>query len=202
MKNTIKNIRKSILMVALLTASLNYANETTSLEVKNEPVKKTVLTLKDVKKGNTLLIKDTNGFVLYNEMIIQNGTYAKGFDLSALPDGDYLFELNKDLEIKTKPFTVKSNSVEFNEALETTFYKPFIKSENGKIFVSKLNLDEAATDIKIYFENKAGISELIYSETIKNKKIIEKVFDVSAENGDYTVILKTKEKEFKNLITI
>jgi hypothetical protein len=202
MKNTFKNTGKSILMVAMLAASLTYAKETAPAKEKNAPEKTTTLVIKNVKMGHELQIKDAEGLILYSEMIKRNGVYSKRFNLSELPDGDYIFELDKDLEIKLMPFTVKENLVVFDKALEKTIFKPYIKTVNGKIYVSKLDLDKGTTNIEIYFNNFLGNSELIYSETINDTSVIQKVVDVSAVNGTYKVVLKTNEKEFNTFITI
>ena len=126
MKNTIKTIKKSLLVVSVFTAALGNATEISSTI--KEDLKETALTLKNVKKGDLISIKDYSGIVLYKELINFSGTYRKGFDLTALPNGDYFFEVDKDLEVKTIPFTVQSNKVVFNKEAEVITYKPYVRN--------------------------------------------------------------------------
>ena len=64
MKNVIKTLQKSLLVVTVFTAMLGNANEIFTDKVN---LKKTALILKDVKAGNQLTIKDSNGIILYKE---------------------------------------------------------------------------------------------------------------------------------------
>ena len=93
MKKVIRTIKKSLLAVTVFTTMLGNANEISTLSTK-EDLKKTALTIYNVKVGDLLTIKDYNGIVLYKELINASGTYKKGFDLTALPNGDYFFEVN------------------------------------------------------------------------------------------------------------
>ena len=92
-----KVIKKSILMVALLTTLLSIANQGLT-PIANKEVVKTGLTLVNVKKGQQLRVKDVNGIVLHKELIKKTETSSKGFDLTSLPNGYYYYELEKDFE--------------------------------------------------------------------------------------------------------
>lgn len=196
MKNRKTTIRKILLTGALLTALIN--NATTNLY--HNPVtdlKKTTFTVNNVKQGNKLTIKDLNGIILYKEQIKDSGLYSKGFDLTSLPDGSYVFELEKDFEIKSFHFTVNLNEVVFNKN-EITIYKPCVTSKNNYIYISKLALDNAPLDVKIYYQD--GI-ELIYSESIKDTKVIEKAYKLDANaKGKYKIVLKSNGREYYEYI--
>ncbi|WP_432416484.1 hypothetical protein, partial [Flavivirga aquatica] len=112
MKNVIKIIKKSLVIATVFATILSNATEVSLITVK-EDVKKTALTINNVKKGNLLSIKDSNGIILYKELIKTTGTYKKGFDLAVLPDGNYFFVVDKDLEVNTIPFSVNSSKVLF-----------------------------------------------------------------------------------------
>ena len=198
MKNRKTTLRKSILTAVMLTAMMSYA--TNGLEINpNNDLKKTTFSLNNVKEGNQLIIKDINGIILYKEQIEKSGTYSKGFDLTSLPSGSYVFELQKDLEIKFFPFTVNDETVVFNGE-ETIIHKPFVTQKGNYVYVSKLALNEEPLEIKIYYD-----SELIYSEKIKNTKTIEKTFKLSTkgrETSKYTMVLKTNDREYFEYITL
>ena len=195
MKNTIKNTKKGILMVTMFATLLSFANDASLFNIKND-AERTALTLYNVKQGNLLSVKDINGVILFKEYIQESGTYTKGFDLTALPNGAYIFELDKDLEINTIPFTVKSNIVLFEKENEKTIFKPMVRVEGDKVYVSKLALNEEPLEIKIYFEGLNG-SELMFTETIENTKIIERIYRLDGLNtGSYKIVFYTEGREF------
>ena len=190
-----KLINRSIVMVVLFTTLLANANEISLRNLNDE--RTTRLTLLNVKQGNQLYIKDAFGLVLYKESIEDTGDYVKGFDLTALPDGEYYFELEKDLEITVIPFEVKMNTVEFFKEKETTIYKPYITNEENKVFVSKLSLDKEPLAVNIYYDNNSGSYDLIHSETIENTMNVQRVYNLSKnEKGNYKLILKTEGHTF------
>ncbi|WP_100613788.1 hypothetical protein [Confluentibacter citreus] len=200
MKKVIKNTKKGILMVAMLAASLSFAKEGTPFfSIKNES-ERTSLTLSLVKKGNLLSIKDDNGMILYKELIQTTGIYTKGFDLTALPNGDYIFELDSDIEIKTIPFTVESNNVVFKKDMEKSIFKPVARVQGNLVFVSQLTLNDEPLKIDIYFEGSNN-SELMLTETIKDTKCIERVYRLTGlKTGDYKLVFTTSGREFTKII--
>ncbi len=193
MKNLIK---RSIVMVVLFTTLLSNANEISSLRNLNDE-KTTMLTLVDVKQGNQLFIKDMFGLVLYKESIQKSGEFVKGFDLTALPDGNYYFELDRDLEIKTIPFKVSLANVEFNKEMETIIFKPYITKKDNSVLVSKLSLNKQPLEVKIYYDYNSGSYDLVHSETIEDTMNIQRVYKLSkSEKGNYKLVLKTEGRSF------
>lgn len=188
-------------MVAMLAASLSFANEGSAFFRFSNNAKKTALTLENVKEGNTLYIKDSYGIKLYEEIIHTNGLFSKGFDLTALPNGDYHFELDTEVQIKVIPFTVESNSVEVNSEMVKIIFKPIVRVKGDLVFVSKLALNNEPLKIDMYYE-KANTSELIMTETIKGTQNIERVYKLTDDlkNGDYKIVFNSNGKEFIKFI--
>ena len=186
-------------MVTMFATLLSFANDASLFNIKND-AKRTSLTLYNVKQGNLLSVKDINGVILFKEYIQEPGTYEKGFDLTALPNGAYIFELDKDLEINTIPFTVKQNIVLFEKEKEKTIFKPMVRTEGDMVYVSKLALNEEPLEIKIYFEGLNGY-ELMHSETLDNTKTIERVYRLDGLNlGSYKIVCFTEGRKFiKNI---
>ncbi|GAA4803026.1 hypothetical protein [Litoribaculum gwangyangense] len=199
MKNLIKHSKKGILMVTMFATLLSFANEVSFYTIKND-TKKTLLTLKNVKGGNLLSIVDNNGIILYKEIIEKSGNYTKGFDLTSLPDGKYIFEINKDLEITTIPFSVTSNNVVFNKEASETIYKPFTRVQGDMVYVTKLALNDEPLKIEIYFTS-ASDYELMFSETIENTRNIQKAYKLTGlDKGNYKIVIKTEGRTFtKNI---
>lgn len=192
-------IKKSILTAVLLSTLLSNANEGSSFIPKKEKdIAKTMVIINDVRKGQELTIKDDSGLVLYKELIKVTGNYNKAFDLTELPDGDYFFEVDKDLEIKSIPFSVASNKVVFNKAMETIIYKPYVWLKENYIYVNKLALQEEPLKVKIYYSD-----ELIYSETIKNTKNIGKAYKLLKDvPGHYKVELNSDGRTYYEYFTL
>ncbi|GAA3571075.1 T9SS type A sorting domain-containing protein [Snuella lapsa] len=196
MKNVIKNSKKGILTVSLLTSMLSFANEAPSLFIKNT-IEKTIITLNNLKEGNQISIKDANGIIMFKESIQETGTYTKGFDLTSLPNGMYFFEVEKGFEIKIIPFVVESNNVTFEKENSTTIFKPIVRKKNNRLYISKLAPNFEPLHISIY-SNSGTADHLIHSETIKNTQIIEKIFDL--KEGDYKIVFNSNKRVYTKYI--
>ncbi|OEK09894.1 hypothetical protein A8C32_10315 [Flavivirga aquatica] len=196
MKNVIKTIKKSLIIATMFASILGNATDVSLITIK-EDVKKTALTINNVKKGNLLSIKDSNGIILYKELIKTTGTYKKGFDLAVLPDGSYSFVINKDLEINTIPFSVNSSKVLFNKEKETTIHKPYLKQENGIIYITKFAPNLKPLNITIY-KKFNGDFELLHSEKVKDIQVIQKAYKL--EKGNYKIVLNSDNNEYTEFI--
>lgn len=187
-------------MAIMMTALLSFANEKASfVNIKND-AGRTSVTFINAKAGNLLSIKDENGIVLYKESIQKTGVYTKGFDLTSLPDGEYLFELDKDVEISTIPFTVKAKEVTFKKELEKTLFKPIARVKGNLVYITRLTLNKAPMDVEVYSENN-GNYELIHKETFKNTENIERLYRLSGLNKvDYKIVFKTEGRVFTETI--
>ncbi|SEP76954.1 hypothetical protein SAMN05421824_0266 [Hyunsoonleella jejuensis] len=202
MKNAMNNSKKVLLMVALLATVIGYANDNTFFIRKGE-ANKTLLSI-DVKEGNLFTIKDENGIILYKDFIEQTGIYTQGFDLTALPDGDYFFELDKDMEITIMPFTVYSNKVTFEKENSKTIFKPSTRVKDDMVFVNRLSMNQAPVEIRIYFNSGGAFTsyELIHSEILTSEgNYIRKVYKIKDfTKGDYKIVYKTEGKTFVEFI--
>lgn len=189
-------------MVTMFITMLSFANEESLFKIEND-AKMTSLTL-NAKQGNLLSIKDDNGVVLYKEIIEQSGIYTKGFDLTELPNGGYIFELDKDVEIQTIPFTVVSNTVTFKKDMEAILFKPVTRVKGNLVFISRLSLNKAPMEITIYYndsQNVFGNPEIIYSETVKDTENASRVYKLASNNvGDYKIVFKTEDRIFTSEI--
>lgn len=197
MKSLTKNTRKGFLMLALIATSLSFANETSFYSIKDD-AKKTELTLTDVKVGNELTIKDSNGTILYTEQIKKSGNYIKGFDFTLLPDGAYVFELDKDIEIKTIPFTINNSNIVIKKGEESSNFKPYFKQKNDFLFVTKLSPDMKAVKISIYADNSNEYS-LLLEESIKGNQTVERIYKL--QKGNYKIVVNSNNKVFTKFIT-
>jgi len=193
-------IRKSLVLVAIiLTVTVSYGNEISG-NTNNGKSARTNVTFKNVKKGTVLSIKDENGLILFKESIQQNGNYSKGFDLTSLPDGDYYFELNKEVEIKVVPFKVTASVVEFNKTAEVNFFKPVVFVNGKNVHISKMAMANDAIEVQILSDN----GDIVHTEKIeKEGHVLGKIYDFStSEKGVYTIVMKTNGRWFVENIQI
>ena len=193
-----KTKMKKIIVVALMFGTLiGYANEHTNNN--DLEAKKTVkVKFKKKKKGQTLSIKNDQGVTVYNNEIKNSGTYSKTFDFSALEDGIYAAELNKDFEIVIKQFYVKNGLVTFLNNKNEKVFKPVIRAEKHLLYVSKIDFNNQPLKIVIYYKNEA-----ILSETIEGEKFLKRVYKLSEnEAGNYKVIISTNNRSYVKDFTI
>ena len=200
-----KEVKTGILLITMLATMLSNASKPEMVE-KNLKIENTTLSIHNVKQGQQLIIKDSNGIVLYKEMIDKSGMYNKGFDLTALPNGDYYFELDKDIEVQVIPFKVVMNKVEFMKEKETKFFKPVIRFKDNKILLSRLSFNQKPLEVKIYYDDNNYYGDdylLLHTEKFKDTKIIERVYELDKfKKGSYKVVVKTEGREFTESITI
>ena len=97
---------KHILALAIVFATLS-SNATEVVSFTKEEDGKTLLMFDNVNQGDQLLVKDAFGIILYKESIEKSGQYNKSFDLTSLPDGNYIFELDKKHQIRTNHFGLR-----------------------------------------------------------------------------------------------
>ncbi|MGY0391352.1 hypothetical protein ACW5R3_02175 [Bizionia sp. KMM 8389] len=187
-------IRKSLVMFLLLTTVAINANAVDSIRVTNES-KATLLVLPDVKEGNLLIIKDIFNETLYEEKIQDSGNYIKRFDLTTLPDGSYYFQLFKDYEVRTIPFSLKANQVTLKKSLETIIQKPEMKTKNNVVYVSKNNSNNKDVKVSIYY-NENDTYNLIYSETLNAKNTLKAYKLDENERGNYKMVYTVDGKKF------
>jgi len=136
--------------------------------------------------------------VLFEEHIKTDGIYKRGFNLASLPDGEYSFEIDKDLEIKTIPFVVKNNTVVYSRNDERSIFKPYVKQNNNSVYITKIAPHSEPLKIDIYANYNGNLS-LIYSELVKNTKTIEKAYRLE-KNGQYKITLSSDGRTYTKFI--
>lgn len=201
MKTVIENAKKGMLMVAMLVASLSFANEGIPFFSITNNAKKATIKLENVKQGNILYIKDHYGVKLYEEVIQINGLFSKGYDLTALENGGYYFELDTETQIKMIPFIVSGNFIEVKSEKTKVIFKPTLRVKGDLVYVSKLALDNEPLKIEVYYETPNS-TELVMAETIKGTQNIERVYKLTdtLKSGDYKIVFNTNGREFTKLI--
>jgi hypothetical protein len=193
-----KTKMKKIVLVALMFGTLiGYATEgKNTIDLK---AKKTVkVEFNNVKKGQTLTIKDNQGVIVYNNEIKNTGNYSRTFDFSALEEGVYSAELNKDFEIIIKQFYVKNGLVTLLNNNSEKIFKPIIRTEGNLVYLSKMDFNEAPLKVVIYYNN-----EVLLDETTEGKKLLNRIYKLSEkEIGDYKVVISSNDRTYVKNFTL
>ncbi|WP_249983660.1 hypothetical protein [Polaribacter sp. Z022] len=193
-----KTNMKSILLVALMFGTLiSYANNDTNST--NNKAKKTVkVEFKNVRKGQSLTIKNDKGVSVYNQEIAASGNFSRTFDFSALENGVYTAELNKDFEIIIKEFYVKNGLVTFLNNSNTKLFKPVIRAKENLIYVSKLDFNNKPLNVVIYYNGEA-----ILSDNIKGDDLLKRTYKLSEnKKGEYKVYVNSDNRTYSKNFTI
>ena len=194
-----KLTKKGLIACALSVSLLGFANDLKHPIKEKEPTV-TSLSFAKVSKGSMLLIKDFNGLVLYKEAIQRTGEYSKGFDLTSLPNGEYFFELDTELEIVVIPFDVESSEVNFRKEDKSTIFKPMVRVKDDKVFVSRTSFESAPMEFKIYY---AANTDVVLSEKFENEPFIERVYDFSnSKKGEYLFVFRSNGRRYVKSVKI
>ncbi len=170
------------------------------MAIKEKETNVTSIRFENVIQGSSLTIKDENGLVLYNESIEQSGDYAKGFDLSSLPNGDYFFELNSELKLVVIPFNVDASEVVLDKGSEESIYKPAVVTKENMVYVSRTAIDESPLSCKIYY---ADNYDLVHRAKFEEMDEVNKAYDFStAKKGNYVFVFESKGRKFTKNVKI
>ncbi len=193
-----KTNMKSILLVALMFGTLiSYANNDTN-STDNKAKKTVKVEFKNVRKGQSLTIKNDKGVSVYNQEIAASGNFSRTFDFSALENGVYTAELNKDFEIIIKEFYVKNGLVTFLNNSNTKLFKPVIRAKENLIYVSKLDFNNKPLNVVIYYNGDA-----ILSDNIKGDDLLKRTYKLSEnKKGEYKVFVSSDNRTYSKNFTI
>ncbi|RCS26276.1 hypothetical protein DUT90_10925 [Polaribacter sp. WD7] len=187
MRSTVK---ATVVLVLMFGTLLSYATEITKpIKVSGKKVK---VEFNSVKIGQALTIKDENGITIYKQNIQETGDYSKIFDLTALKDGYYTTELEKDFEIIVKKIKVEKGSVTLFDNSTTKIFKPVIRNDENLLLISRVSFTKQPLKVSLYYKD-----ELILSETLKGKELIERAYRLSqSEKGNYKVVISTDNRMY------
>ncbi|WP_299062544.1 hypothetical protein [uncultured Polaribacter sp.] len=188
-------IKKTVLVVLMFATLFVSANE----NEKPSKAKKTVkVEFKNVKVGHTLKIKDKQGIVVYKDKIKTEGNFTKNFDFTALENGVFSMELEKDFEIVIKEFSIKDGFVTFLETDNTSIFKPVIRTKNDLLLITKLCFNNEPLNITIYYDN-----EVILEDNAAGAQILNKAYKLSLnKTGNYKVVIYSDDRKYSKDFTI
>ena len=145
-----------------------------------------------------IFIKNNTGKIIYEKPGNIYSSKIEDIDFSHFKNGYYTLEINKDFQIEIKPFTIISGEVIFHKKGEKTIFKPVIRAKKNKILISKLNFETCSMKVNIYYED-----ELILSDDIEGKKLIQKIYTLHKnKKGDYKIVAKVNDRIYTRKISL
>ncbi len=170
---------------------IGYANETKNAS--NFARKKTIkVEFKNVKKGQTITVKSENGLTIYKQEIKNTGKFSKLFDFTALKNGNYTLELNKDFEIIIKNFKVENGVVNLLDNGRKKVFKPVIRTKGNLLYISKIAFNKKPLHVVLYYKD-----EIIVEETLKSEDIFNRIYKLSKNYvGDYKLIINSDNRTY------
>lgn len=194
MKNLIK---RSLLIVAVLTTIvINAGNIAKNVEVKVIDSKLIDLKLKNSDGNLNISIVDSYGEILYSEQF-QGSVFSKKYDIKTLPSGNYYFKIEGHTKINVMPFTVTKEGVDFNNAVESTYYKPTVRQDGDLVYISKVALNKEGLEIVLYDANL----NTLYKEELMGEVNLGKTLNLKMlKAGNYKIVMKSDGKVFEQKI--
>lgn len=147
----------------------------------------------------TIKVKDEAGYVFFTEKVKGNVSYAKKYDLSALPAGTYLFTLADPIKEVIQPVLITETEVKVNPDDRKSVFQPYIRNEGRRLDVSLLlgSTEDVTLSILDSFDR------IVYEEVLENSLNIQKRFQLKRlPRGEYLVKLVTPYKVFHKWISI
>ena len=189
-------IKKTMVLVLIFVTFISSAIEN-SKSYKLVSVKRVKVEFRNVKKGQTFIIRNENKNIVHKQKIVKLGTFSKVFDLTNLKDGIYTSEVEKDFEISIKKFSVSNGYVTFIKEESKKIFKPLIRLTGDLLLISKVSFKEPLNIVLYYEENT------IVDEQFEGKDIINRIYKLSkAKKGAYRVVVNSDNRLFTKNFTI
>jgi len=161
--------------------------------------KKVMVKMNYVSENTMLIIKEVVGSEVYSELIERSTkNYSKTFNLSDFPDGEYAIEIEGSLKVVSFLLNVVNNKIALNDIVKTETFKPVLREKGDKVYVSKYNPENSYMDVTV-FNTK---NEVVYNETLRGKRNLERVYDFSKVSGEYKIALSNGNRTYTQIVSV
>ena len=194
-----RRLKIAAIALMMISSTHSYAGSNSSVEIKITGVKTITLVLNDINNQIKIQLKDKAGFTLYKEALTGVDTYAKLYNVSALPDGTYYFELDYGMRIKFLPINIKGGQVYQDVQNERELFKPTLLMKNSQLSISLFSPAMKALHIGIF--DDAG--NLVHQDNLKGELSLGKRYDLSKLlRGTYRVTLTSDGRSYNHYVEI
>jgi len=195
-----KNLLKiSLIAATMFAASATYANDgINTLNVKSEDAKTIRFSINEASDVN-LSIRELNNQILFEEKIHSSGAASKSYDLSALPNGEYLLNVESDARLATYTIVIAKNKAIVSAPKITELLKPVFTKNESMLTLSLDNAEKGPIEVQILNE----YNDELYKETFTDKAKLVKKFNLAKTYGkEVTFLVKSNKQEFVKTISI
>lgn len=145
--------------------------------------------------------KDSKGYTLYNETVLQPSLNKKKFNIKDLPSGIYTLIVAYDNIIKIQPIVKGNKAIEIKAEDAQTIYEPVFRQHSDYLDINMLCLKKMKYSLSIMDSE----GHVIYSGATDPNKSLQKRFNLSSlASGRYTFSVEVNEdgiyKEFNKTI--
>lgn len=120
------------------------------LVIRSDGSKTFVLHLANTKGGQvTINLLDESQKLLFCDESDGKQPFSKKYNLSDLPNGDYLLELEYQTSIKLQPIRVSGNFVLIDPSLQKTLFKPVFAAGNGYVDITYLQVADTTAHLEV-----------------------------------------------------
>jgi|GEM_PF-3450182 len=192
------NFKSIILGAALIITSSGIATATEAT-IKVSGNETFELKLTDITENVQVILKNSNGKILFEDAISGKNDYSKKFKVNPLETDTYYVTVEDDRSIKTLPVELSKNQLTYDENDMVERYKPMVMQKGSVLYVNYFTPEKSSLDVSIY--NSKG--ELVYSETLAGKMTQGKGYDFSkSPKGEYTIALASEGKQYSHSIKL
>jgi len=192
MKKVIRTIAAVAMLIATTTTMAN------DLKLAADGSSKSLVFEWDAQLVDTSIkIEDINGDIIYSDNISNVDAYVKKFDLTPLPQGAYFLRVENSMKEVVYSINVTKNDVSIVSEEENL--KPIYRKDDGKVYMSLLNLDK--DDVKITVFDSEG--RVLFTESFEEESIIEKTFNFeNALEDNYTLVVNDGESIYYESVSV
>ena len=191
-----KLIKKSLLVVAVLTSIVINATNINNVVVDVIDVKLIDLKLNNSDGDLKISVRDTYGELLHSEKFV--GSYfSQKYDFNTLPVGDYYFEIEGQTKINVMPFKISSKGIDFDNVVESVYYKPTVRQNEDLVFITKVALNEENLTVVLYDQQL----NVLYKEELNGNVNLGKTLNLGKlKSGYYNLLMKSDGKIFEQKV--
>jgi hypothetical protein len=185
-----------------LASILVKAEDVSTFSIKGSDNNSFSVQLQNVKNPEIKVsFKDSKGYTLYDETVMQSSLNQKRFNIKDLPTGKYTLIVAYDNIIKIQPIVKSYKAIEIKAEDANTIYEPVFRQHSDYLDINMLCLNKLKYSLSIT-DNEGHV---IYSATTDPNKSLQKRFNLSSlTSGSYTFGIEVNEngmhKEFNKTI--
>ena len=197
MKNKVRKIVVAAMMVIVSTMGFASGKWPTVKMYKAGTKSVAIFINATIATQTQVRLIDEAGIVLHNESYKRNEGFSKKFELSALPQGRYFFEVENERSYGVFPLTIAAEKITLRREETVMLVKPIIH-QDGDVMDLLVSSDK---NVKVEIHNEHR--QLVFSETLNSEKGLRRRYYLSSlTKGNYRVSVNVNKKGFTKLLAL